>query len=475
MDEGPQSLELSSDSTQDESSSLSLLGQHQQQEGWVERDETGESASDFRVIPRDVLFWMFRAWDPTLARTVRLVCRRWDTVGREAMDVFRTKQAFLYGVLLDHHHLRRLLDDPRFPPSLLDEVTTVAVVLGAVKDGRVLRDVAARSVRDQSCWLTCFQRVVQRTNVQAVDCLLNHEQSQHVTDKVDMIVQMVCRQQHAGIMRLVLKRYATELGPLLSSPDVAMWCHMSGYAVALAGLLFAPAFCTPHNLGMALDHGLVNHVEPLVRAVWKVGILKARRSGKVTFFKACAHGWVDVAELLLTQGLDPSTATSHEALRLAAYYGHQKVVELLCRDERPLFGRRFNVAVLGAITQRHYDLAAYLCADGRVRPDLDQNNPELNLLIVALRSEAPDRAGESSLVVRTLLDRGADPNRFGHMALRTALTRHNYAALCLLVACPRIEMLQSEFYEVLAALPAQGPYRETLGKLIRAPRFREYM
>lgn len=109
------------------------------------------------------------------------------------------------------------------------------------------------------------------------------------------------RKQDAMILHAVCNRYADQLRPLLGVPEVTAWCCHHSYAVTMGELLRLPAYCTVSNLVSVLRYGLLNHLEPLVFAVWDKGVLSARQSGRTTLLKACAHNWVRVACLLMRQ------------------------------------------------------------------------------------------------------------------------------------------------------------------------------
>lgn len=459
----------SSDSTQDEGATMPM----DREELNDDNGECGEVGSVFHMIGRDVLYWLFRSWDPHMAGAIRLVCRRWNAVGKEAFDVFRTTQSFLYGVVLDPEHLMRLLDHPRFPPQLLEDASTTAVIFGTVKEPRALRELARRSMTDVDRWLTCFQRVVDNGNLVALECLLAHEIGARVSDKIDVLLQMVCHKQNAQVLHMVLKRYEKDMDHLLRSQAVATWCCVNSYAVTLAELLRVPVFCTTANLQLVLNYALTNHAEPLVRSVWGLGVLKARRLGSRTLMKACAHNWTDVIRMLLDQGLSPAAGGQQQALCHAAQYGHLETVTLLCADSRTKPGHQHNQPAREALRCQHHQVALYLASHDRVDPNNDGDRPEHNLLCMTLCAGSVSQLDMYIPVVKRLLERGADPNRHEHSALRFALTRKNYTALCLLVACPRVEMTREEFYQVLTAL-SEGNHREELQKLMQSPRFRQH-
>jgi hypothetical protein len=260
-----------------------------------------EGESEFRKVPRDLLFWMFSTWDSSLRASVIRVCKRWNWIGTAAFDVFRTNKAFLYGMFLDSKHLSRLLSDSRLPRGYLEDPSILAVMFSRVAEHGVLFDVARRGIQSADTWMICFEAAVRASNASAVQTLLLHEQSEAATHHMDQVAQMVLSKQDAIILHATCNRYLAQLAPLFGASAMTIWCCLNAYAVSLAELLRRPEFCTVHNLVLVLRYALVNHLEPLAFAVWGKGVLSARRSGKSTLLKCCAHNWVRLACLLMQQ------------------------------------------------------------------------------------------------------------------------------------------------------------------------------
>ena len=146
-----------------------------------------EDQSPFGLVPMDLLFWMFRGWhSSTRAATLR-VCKRWNRIGSVAFDVFRTNQAFLYGLFLDSKHLGRLLADPKLPAHYLADPSILSVMFGRVGEGAVLMSLIRRAIHSDRMWLTCFEAAVRSSNTLAVECLLSEPQSDAGTRSIDEV------------------------------------------------------------------------------------------------------------------------------------------------------------------------------------------------------------------------------------------------------------------------------------------------
>jgi hypothetical protein len=440
----------------------------------------GEDDSPFGRVSPDLLFWMFRTWDPAMRASTVLVCKRWHRVGSAAFDMFRTNQAFLYGVFLDSKHLARLLRDPR-SQSYMEDISILCIMFSRISDQVVLQHLAERAIADSATWMTCFEASVMASNASAVDCLLLHPQSDSAVGSIQRVAQTVLRKQDAAILHAVCKRYAAQLGPLFGAPAVTSWCCVNEYAVSLAELLRLPQYRSVQNLALVLRYALVNHLEPLVFAVWEKGILSARQSGRSTLLKACAHNWVRIVFLLMQQGMQPDDQGWTMAMCTAATYGHMDVLKLLCSDPRSNPGAHFNRAVRHALRRQQWEAAHFLLSDPRVAPDDDGDDVARNLLCDAIASdaEAPTEiaAGavlplDKTAIVKLLLERGADPNRYNHEPLRRILERGSMFILDALIKCPRTFMTRGEFYAVLAAMPRTEVHRGALDELMRSSRYR---
>jgi len=442
------------------------------------RRNGAEEDSVFHAVPREILQYILRFVPRSSWRAARLVCHRWNKAGEGAFDQFRTSQSFLYGVLLDPTHLSRLLEHPRFPTELLSDVSTMAVVFGTLKEPLMLRDLARRAVVTRECWFACFQRAVDKSNLAGVGCLLGPHHAAIVTSNIDLIAQIVCAKQHAATLQLVMQQCAQPLAGLLRSTNLVDWCIINCYTVTLSELLRVPVFCTRANLRRVLSYALVHHLEPLALAVWRIhpGGLDARREGSRSLFKACAHGWLPLATLLLKRGLSPAVGHQQEALVYASSYGHESIVQLLVADRRTLPGYNHNECVRRALQAGHVSVTmTLLLADNRIDPNDDDDEAALNLLCFALRMERSSHIGEHDAIVRLLLAMGVDPNRHGHAALQIALRRRNTSALFLLMQRPELEMTRDEFFEVLAEFPLENHgHRGVLQDVMQSARFRQH-
>jgi len=449
-----------------------------------------EDESDFGKIPLDLLWWMFRCWDPSMRNATIRVCRRWNRVGLSAFDVFRTNQAFLYGMFLDSKHLKRLLRDSRLPRVYLEDPNILSVMFSRVSDRSALRDLCTMAIRNDQTWMTCFESAVNASNTSAVERLLQHPQSEAGSRSIDEVAQAVLTKQDAITFNAICKRYPSQLDSLLRDPDVTTWCCHHAYTVSLSEMLRMPAFCTPQNLVRVLMHALVNHVEALVFAVWDKGILSARESGSGTLLKACAHNWVRVASLLMRQvrllyflmscysritskGFQPADRGWNMAVHTAATYGHADVLRLLCSDQRSAPGTSRNRIARTALFYHHAEAAACQIADPRVAPDDDGEDATRNLMCLAMACQHPVTAEDKARLVKMLLDRGADPNRHDRKAIRMALQQECIPVLDVLVRCPRTIVSRTEFYAVLALVPRIDAHRELLRELLQSSRFRD--
>lgn len=439
--------------------------------GEAERD------SEFAGVPMEILQYTMGFLPRSSWRNARLVCHRWNKAGHWAFDPFQNGQSFLYGVLLDSDHLSRLLEHPRFPSAILNDVPTMSVVFGTLRDPLLLRDLARRCTVTTEWWFACFRRAVDKCNLAAVACLIGPHHLHIVNANLDLIAQLVCSKQHAELIDLVMRRLGREFGPLLRSTNLADWCTINGYIVTLSELVRIPAFCTRANLRRVLTYALVQHLEPLALAVWRIhpGGLDARREGDRSLFKACAHGWLPLAKLLLSRGLSPNVGQQQEALMYAVSYGHKDVVSLLLADRRSMPGYAHNDCIRRALQAGHIEIALMLLADHRVDANDDDDEPSINLLCFALRTERASHVGEHAAIVHVLLGIGADPNRHDHAALQVALRRRNYSALYALAKHPRIEMTRDEFLQVLAEFPCDHDGgRALLQDLMQTARFQEH-
>ena len=266
-----------------------------------EEPAEGEDESPFGAVSPDLLFWMFRTWDPSMRASTVRVCKRWNRVGSAAFDVYKTNKAFLYGVFLDTKHLSRLLADSRFPQAYLEDLNILSVMFGRISERSVLIDLAARSIDTDGAWLTCFEAAVRASNPAAVECLLLHPNSQAGVANIEHVSHVALSKQDAAIIHAVCGRYAVQLWPIFGTTAMTAWCCLNAYAVSLSELLRVPAFCTVHNMVLVLRYAIVNHLEPLAFAVWEKGILSARYSGSSTLLKCCSHNWVRLACLLMKQ------------------------------------------------------------------------------------------------------------------------------------------------------------------------------
>jgi len=439
-----------------------------------QRAPEAEDDSLFGMIPSDLLYWMFHRWDPAMRASVVMVCHRWHRVGSAAFNVFRTNKAFLHGLFLDSKHLRSLLSDPRLPRQYLEDPSILSVMFGRVSEYAVLVDLAARAVLTDDMWLTCFEEAVRTSNTAAVECLLLHPMSEAGSRSINTVAKIAMNKQDAITLHAVCKRYANQLYPMFGAVVVTRWCCEHGKAVTLAELLRVPAYCNVQNVVTVLRYALINHVEPLVFAVWDKEILSARQSGRSTLLKACAHNWVRVACLLMRQGMQPEDRGWNNALTTAATYGHVDILKLLCSDARCNPGTSHNRVVRQALMHQQVEAAAFLLAHPRVNPDDDGGDVNRNLLCDIIAADHPVTHEDKARLVQILLDRKADPNCHEHGAVRLALAHKCFPVLAALVKCPRTLVTRKEFYAVLDAIPRSETHRCVIQELLQSPRFQEH-
>jgi hypothetical protein len=432
----------------------------------------GEDESPFGMVPPDLLFWMFRTWDPSMRASTLRVCKRWNHVGSAAFDLYKTNQAFLYGVLLDTKHMSRMLADSRFPAAYLEDLSILSVMFGRISERSILTDLADRAIHTDDAWMTCFEASVRASNPTAVECLLLHPRSVCGVAQIDHVSRLALSKQDAAILHAVCGRYATQLWPIFGTTAMTTWCCLNAYAVSLSELLRVPAFCTVYNMVLVLRYALVNHLEPLAFAVWEKEILSARRSGSSTLITACSHNWVRLTCLLMKQGMQPADRGWKMAMTTAAVYGHLDILRLLCSDPRSDPGASHNRSVRHALANQQMEAALYLMSDVRVKPDNDGNNLQHNLVCKVIECDAPVTPRDKAEAVKLLLDRGADPNRHNHEALRRSLDRHCFPVVDVLIRCHGISMTTGEFYTVLASIPQTEEYRGTRETLMHSARFR---
>jgi len=172
------------------------------------------------------------------------------------------------------------------------------------------------------------------------------------------------------------------------------------------------------------------------------------------------------------KGIQPNDRGWKLATITAATYGHLDILRLLCSDPRSGPGASHNRAVRHALAHQQMEAALFLISDLRVKPDDDGGDVVRNLLCQVIECEAPSTARDKAEAVKILLERGADPNRHNHEALRRSLERHCFPVVDALVRCPRITMSTGEFYTVLATVPQTEEYRGTRETLMHSARFR---
>jgi len=125
--------------------------------------------------------------------------------------------------------------------------------------------------------------------------------------------------------------------------------------------------------------------------------------------EAAKHGDVQLVDLLIQAGVDPS-ANDNEGLLLASKYGHLPVVNRLLQDERVDPSVEDNYAIRWACCYGHLSVVDRLLQDKRVNPAARDN--------YAIQTASEN--GHLSVVNRLLQDERVDPSAYNNYCINFA-------------------------------------------------------
>lgn len=437
---------------------------------------TGEKDSVFRLLPRDVLFYMMNVvWTPDMWFATLLVCRRWSAIGTAAFNPFQTAKSLLHGVFVNHAHLGRLAQSPRLPDTVLELPLLEAICL-RVKDETALDIFIGKGIQCQVQWMTCARAALKRGNAPAVQCLLRHWRKETWClgqRDAQRLMELACERQNDAVIKSLLhhKPCVSRMRRVLASEDFALWCCYMDLSVALLTLLDEEAFRSPANMLHILHYSLGCKIEALVYKVFALGGLDPMLYGNRALKEACRRGWASVARVLTM-----TTPTKHSVspalenqtpLRLAIINGHEEIVHILLEHPETNPGHQRNAPVRDAIEQAAGEsIALHLVRD--VRVDVHDSSDALDsVLCMAIYHNYMSGA----FVTHLLAELGMDPNEYAHAPLRLALEVNNYAAIRSLIADERIALDKSEVYAMLAVLGDLPACSDIVDTLMHSRRF----